>query len=107
MKLSFRPIALVTIAFALVLNSADGALPADASNVVVDVNDNTLVKLNAANGSVLWSVPVANDGALAIDPVDFTVYTAIGGHSAGTDGTIYKFAPHGAPVFPPSTCTSR
>src|SRR5690349_19306130 len=97
MKLSFRPTALVAIASVCVLGSAHGALPPDASNVVVDVNNITLVKLDATNGNVLWSVPVANDGALAVDPGDFSVYTAIGGHSAGLDGTIYKFAANGAP----------
>ena len=97
MKSFFRPIAFVALAFLPFLGSANGALPADASNVVVDVNYTTLVKLNAADGTVLWSVPVANDGALAVDPLDFSVYTAVGGHAPGTDGTVYKFAANGAP----------
>lgn len=97
MKSFFRPIALVTLAVGSLLSSADGALPADASNVVVDVNFTTLVKLNAVDGTILWSVPVNNDGALAVDPVDFSVYTAVGGHNPGTNGTTYKFAANGAP----------
>jgi len=97
MTLFFRPTALLALALVSLFGSVDGALPPDASNVVVDVNFSTLVKLNAADGTVLWSIPVVNDGALAIDPGDFSVYTAIGGHSPGIDGTIYKFAANAAP----------
>ncbi len=99
MKLFLRPSAVATLAFVFVLNSADAALPADASNVVVDVNNSTIVKLDAANGNVLWSAVLSNDGALAVDPGDFSVYTALGGHSPGTNGTIYKFAANGAPAW--------
>ena len=97
MKKFLRPSAVAILAFASLLNSAQAALPADASNVLVDVGGTTIVKVNAANGSVLWSTPLANDGALAVDPGDFSVYTAIGGHVPGTDGTIYKLAANGAP----------
>ena len=97
MKKFLRPSAVATLAFALFLNSAKAVLPPDASNVLVDVGNNTIVKVNATNGSVLWSLPLANDGALAVDPGDFSVYTGIGGHAPGTDGTIYKLAANGAP----------
>ena len=97
MKSFFRPVALITLAFVSLLSFgfANGALPPDASNVVVDVDFTTLVKLNSVNGSVLWSVPVVNDGALAVDPLDFSVYTAVGGHNPGLDGTVYKFTANG------------
>ena len=89
MKLFLRASAIAAFIFVSALIAAP---PPDASNVVVDVNKNTLTKLNAADGTVLWSISVPNDGALAVDPGDFSVYTALGGHSTGTDGTIYSFA---------------
>src|SRR5947199_10296571 len=99
MKLSLRPSAAASFAFLVVFNFAYAVLPPDAGNVVVDVNNNTILKLDATNGNVLWSVFVPNDGALAIDSADFSVYTAIGGHATGTDGATFKFAANGAPVW--------
>lgn len=99
MKSFFRPSVLAVLTSVLALSSANAVLPADASNVVVNVNKSTLVKVDAANGNILWSVAVANDGAVAVDPGDFSVYTAVGGHSPGLDGTTYKFAANGAPSW--------
>jgi hypothetical protein len=95
MKFSLSALALFT--FGAALTVADAALPADASNPVVDVNNSMLVKLNATDGTIQWSTAVNNDGALAIDPADFSVYTAFGGHSPGTDGTIFKYLANGSP----------
>jgi hypothetical protein len=74
-------------------------LPAGASDPVVDVGNNTLVKLNAADGTVVWSLSVANDGALAVDPIDLSVYTGLGSHSFGGDGSVYKFDSAGNPLW--------
>jgi hypothetical protein len=84
---------------AFALSPLGAALSPDAGNPVVNVGNNALVKLSEADGTVIWSVSVANDGALAIDPADSSVYTAIGGHSAGTDGTIYKINANGTPSW--------
>src|SRR5436305_1951646 len=82
---------------AVALTSSHAALPAGAGDPVVDVTNSTVVKLNASNGTVQWSTALANDGALAVDPADLSVYTAIGGHTVGTDGTVYKLNANGTP----------
>ena len=96
MKLFLTGLAVFTSALAV---ASDAALPAGAADPVVNVNKSTIVKLNAADGTVQWSVAVANDGALAVDPGDFSVYTARGGQSVGTDGTVYKFGANGLPTW--------
>jgi len=55
-----------------------------------DIQADRVLKLNAADGSILWYTLLGNDGALAVDPGDFSVYTAKGGHNYGNDGFIYK-----------------
>src|SRR5690349_17786177 len=99
MKLFLRACALAALTSVLALNCANAALPPDASNVVVDVNYSNIVKVDASTGNILWSVAVNNDGALSVDPGDFSVYTGVGGHAPGTDGTIYKFAANGVPSW--------
>jgi hypothetical protein len=64
-------------------------------DVAVDVDNNTIKKLSAADGTVLWSASVANDSALAVDPVDLGVYTGYGSHSYGDSGTVYKYTADG------------
>jgi YVTN family beta-propeller protein len=99
MKFLLRGSALAAFTFVIALKPVGAALPPDASDPVVNVNNNTIIKLNAADGTVLWSNALTNDGALAVDPGDFSVYTALGGHSPGTDGTVYKFNANGAPAW--------
>ena len=64
-------------------------------DVAVDVDNNTIKKLSASDGTVLWSASVVNDSALAVDPVDLGVYTGHGSHSFGRPGTVYKYAADG------------
>src|SRR5258708_21120546 len=97
MKSLLRGIGACSIVF--ILSTAYAALPAGASDPVVNVSNNTIVKLNATNGTVQWAVAISNDGALAVDAADLSVYTAIGGHAVGTNGTVYKFDLSGAPVW--------
>ena len=72
-------------------------LPTSASfaqtlgDVAVDVSNSTIMKLSAANGAVLWSASVTNDGALAVDQVDLGVYTGYGNHDYVGPGTVYKY----------------
>jgi hypothetical protein len=54
----------------------------------VDIGYSTIKKLSAADGRVLWSVNITNDGALAVDPSD-RVYTGYGSHGYGDPGTVY------------------
>jgi YVTN family beta-propeller protein len=98
MKFLLRASALAAFTL-VVLKPAGAALPPDASNPVVNVNSNTIIKVNAADGTVLWSNAVNNDGALAVDPGDFSVYTGLGGHAPGTDGIIYKFNANGGSAW--------
>src|SRR5947209_4057942 len=99
MKLSLRAGAVAGFVFATAFSALHAGLPSAGGDPVVDVGNGTIVRLNAANGSVVWSVPVVNDGALAVDPADLSVYTAIGGHAVGTDGTVYKFDASGNPSW--------
>src|SRR6267143_1269874 len=95
MKLFLRTTAVTAFAFTIDLNPARAVLPPDSEDVVVNVDNSRLVKLSATDGTVLWSVDVANDGALAFDPNDFGVYTSLGAHNYGNDGTTYKFTADG------------
>lgn len=72
--------------------ASDTALAAGAGDAVVNVNNNTIVKLDAADGSVQWSVSAKNDGTLSVDPADLSVYTTGAAH-----GTTYKFTADGTP----------
>lgn len=67
--------------------------------IQADLQADRVLKLNAQNGNILWSVIQPNDGSLAVDPADFSVYTARGGHNFGYDGFIHKFDNTGAPVW--------
>ena len=60
-------------------------------DVAVNVNNVTIGKLSAADGTMLWSKSVPNDGALAVDPSDLGVYTGNGSHSFGGAGNVYKY----------------
>ena len=99
MKLFLRPSAVCLFTFLLALNAAKAVLPAGISDPVVDVGDGKIVKLSAADGTAIWSVDVANDGALAVDPIDLSVYTAFGSHAFGGNGTVYKFDSAGNPAW--------
>ena len=46
--------------------------------------------MDAADGTLQWYTLLGNDGALAVDPGDLSVYTAKGGHNYGNDGFVYK-----------------
>jgi CSLREA domain-containing protein len=60
-------------------------------DVAVDVGNTAIKKLNAADGTVLWSASVTNDGALAVDQLDLGVYTGNGNHNFSSPGTVYKY----------------
>ena len=68
----------------------------DIGDVAVDVGYRTIKKLSAADGTVLWSVNITNDGALAVDPSDLGVYTGYGSHGFGDPGRVYKYAANGS-----------
>jgi hypothetical protein len=55
-----------------------------------DVQADRISKLDASNGNLKWYVLLGNDGALAVDPGDLSIYTARGGHNFGNDGFTYK-----------------
>ena len=61
-----------------------------SGDVAFDVNNTSIGKLNGTDGTVSWSTAVANDGALAMDQIDFGVYTGKGGAGSGS-GTGYKY----------------
>ncbi|MGC0771315.1 MAG: MBG domain-containing protein [Candidatus Acidiferrum sp.] len=67
--------------------------------MAVDVGNSTITKLKAADGTVLWSTSVTNDGAIAVDQFDFGVYTGYGSHSFSSPGTVYKLDSSGAQVW--------
>ena len=68
----------------------------DIGDVAVDIGYRTIKKLSGADGRVLWSVSVRNDGALAVDPSDLGVYTGYGSHGYGAPGRVYKYAANGS-----------
>ncbi len=68
---------------------------ADLGDVAVDIGNSTIKKLSAVDGTVLWSVSVTNDGALAVDPSDLGVYTGYGNHNYVGSGTVYRYAADG------------
>jgi YVTN family beta-propeller protein len=72
-----------------------GIVSTSLGDAAVDVDNNTIKKLSAADGTVLWSASVANDSGLAVDPVDLGVYTGYGSHNYGGSGTVYKYAADG------------
>jgi len=61
-----------------------------------DIQADRILKLNAADGTLQWYFLLGNDGALAVDPGDFGVYTAKGGHNFGNDGFVYKITSGGS-----------
>ena len=75
-------------------NDGDTIKAALASQTTVgigpDAQADRILKLNAADGSLLWYTLLGNDGALAVDPGDLGIYTAVGGHNFGNDGFVYK-----------------
>ena len=79
------------------------AVPQGSGDVVVSVDNSKIVKLNAADGTVQWSIDVANNGALKVDPTDLSIYTGNVGSSSKitADGAVSPIAPatlsfHGA-----------
>jgi len=87
MNLFLRGIAVLALVF--FANSSHAALPQGSCDVVVSVDNNRLVKLNAADGTVLWSVDVPNSDAATIDASDLSIY-------AGGIGTSSKITADGA-----------
>ena len=87
MNLFLRRTAVLALVF--LANSVHAALPQGSGDVVVSVDNNRLVKLNAADGTVLWSVDVANADKATIDPVDLSI-------STGEFGTSTKITADGA-----------
>src|SRR5436853_6821398 len=73
---------LAGLALVLFANSVHATLPQGSGDVVVSIDNNRLVKLNAADGTVLWSVDLANADAATIDPADLTISTGDFGTSA-------------------------
>ena len=66
----------------------------DASSMgdlAVAIGYTTIKKLNGSDGTVLWSAAGANDGALAVDPIDFGVYIGNGHKGVGSLGTSSKY----------------
>ena len=86
--------AIAVITSVLALSSADAGMPAGAGDPVVNLNNSTIVKLNAADGSVEWSMPVTNDGTLKIDPSDLSIYTSLDDPSRN-ETTVYRFSADG------------
>lgn len=80
MNLFLRPIAVLALFF--FANSVHAALPHGSGDVVVSIDHNRLVKLNAADGTVLWSVDVANADKVTVDPADLSISTGEFGTSA-------------------------
>jgi hypothetical protein len=70
-------------------------------DVAVDVGYSTLYKLKAADGTVRWGpVSRGNCGGLAVDQLDFGVYTAGAANcTGGGTGTVYKYDASGALVW--------
>ena len=75
---------------------SQGTTSVDIGDVAVDIGYSKIKKLSAADGRVLWSVTITNDGALAVDPSDLGVYTGYGSHGFGAPGTVYKYAANGS-----------
>jgi len=73
---------------------------AGVGDLAVNVGKNTLYKLRATDGTIIWG-PVArtNDGGLAVDQGDLGVYTAEGNHVYGGSSTIFKYDATGASVW--------
>ena len=88
MNLFLRGISVVALVF--LATFARAALPSGAGDVVVSVDHNRLVKLNAVDGTVLWSVDVANADKVTVDPVDLSISAGDFASSAQitADGTV-------------------
>ncbi len=86
-------------------STAITTLSLSIGDVAVDVGNSTITKLKAADGTVLWSTSVTNEGAIAVDQFDFGVYTGYGSHSLSSPGTVYKLDSSGALVWSNSVST--
>jgi YVTN family beta-propeller protein len=67
----------------------------------VNVGNNTLYKLKAADGTIIWGpVNRGNCGGLAVDQVDFGVYTGGSANcTGGGPGAVYKYDASGASAW--------
>jgi YVTN family beta-propeller protein len=97
MKRFFSAIVVLTFVLALEPFAAD-LIAGVSSGIYVNIDDRRIVKLNPADGTILWSVNLNNDGALAVDPIDLGVYTGLGGQSNG-EGTVYKLNANGTSAW--------
>jgi YVTN family beta-propeller protein len=81
--------------------SITSALSSSIGDVAVDVGNNTLYKLKAADGTIIWGpVSRGNCGGLAVDQVDFGVYTGGAANcTGGGSGAVYKYDASGASVW--------
>jgi len=93
MNLFLRGVAV--IALVVLAKSVHAAVPQGSGDVVVSVDQSKIVKLNAADGTVLWSADVANNGALKVDPTDLSIYTGDVATSSKitADGAVSPLAP--------------
>ena len=69
---------------------------AELGDAAFAVADTRIGKLSAEDGTIRWSMNLANDRALAVDPVDLSVYTGNGSHGFGGAGTVYKYGADGS-----------
>lgn len=97
MRVPRLPLFLIVILLLVVVPSF--ATDPRIGDVAANVGNTKIVKLNAADGSVYFSVSMATDGALAVDPYDFGVYTGNGSHSLGGTGTVIKLDSTGSLVW--------
>ena len=93
------PLLFCIVAGALFVPSMAAA--AGPGDVAVDVGYNTLYKLKAADGTILWGpVSRSNCGGLAVDQIDFGVYTASSPNcTGGGAAAVYKYDANGVLVW--------
>ena len=93
MNLFLRGIVVLVLVF--LAKPVHAAVPQGSGDVVVSVDQSKIVKLNAADGTVLWSADVANNGALKVDPTDLSIYTGDVATSSKitADGAVSSLAP--------------
>ena len=93
MKLFLSTSAIAVLICVLAPVSVHAVLPPGAGDLIVNIDNSTITKLNAADGSIQWSVPITNDGSVKVDPADLSIYTSLRGPNSET--TVYKLGPEG------------
>jgi hypothetical protein len=94
---TFTVVATNSVGNSVASSPSNAVTPASpAADVAVDVDNNKLYKLKGADGKIIWGpVARANCGGIAVDQVDFGVYTGATANCAGGSG-VYKFDATGA-----------